>query len=54
MTIDIKIRVLEHLAYRYWEKDKTKNSTENWKKAEKLLNYIEKRKTLIERLINGI
>ena len=51
MTIDIKKRVLDHLAYRYWKKDKTRSKIENWKKAEKLLNYIEKRKALIERLI---
>lgn len=49
--IDIKQRTLEKLAYRYWTKNKLRNNEENWKLAEKFLKYIEKRKSLIEKLI---
>jgi len=52
MTKDNKLRVLEHLAFRYWKRNKRRSAKTNWKKAEKLLAYIEKRKSLIERIIN--
>jgi len=50
--IGLKQRVLEKLSYRYWLKNKKRNSIENWKLAEKLLNYIDKRKSLIKKLVD--
>jgi hypothetical protein len=49
----LRQRSLEKLAYRYYLKNPNRSSEENWKKAEKILNYIDKRKSLIERLLNG-
>ena len=49
--INRKQRILEKLSFRYWCKNKTRSSEKNWKLAEKLLNYIDKRKTLIMRII---
>ena len=49
--IDKSKRVLEKLAYRYWIKNKNRTSEENWKKAEKILRYIEKRKSLMKRIL---
>ena len=51
--IGLKQRTLEKLAYRYYLKDKNRSSEENWNKAIKLLKYIDKRKSLIRRLIDG-
>ena len=46
-----KNRIISKLAYRYWLKNKTRNEEQNWNKALRLFNYMEKRKTLIERII---
>lgn len=43
-------RALEKLSFRYYLKDNSRSSKENWKKAVKLLNYIEKRKLMIRRM----
>ena len=52
MIREPKKRILEKLAYRYWVKNKKRSSEENWEKAEKLLLlYIEKRKSLIKRIL---
>ena len=51
MIKDLKQRVLEKLAFRYWIKNPKRNTDTNWKLAEKFLNFIEKRKSLIERLL---
>lgn len=51
MIKGLRQRTLEKLAYRYWLKNKSRSAEENWKKAEQFLIYIEKRKTLIVRLI---
>jgi len=51
MIIDNKKRILEKLAFKYWKRNKHNSSNYNWIKAEKLLAYIEKRKTLVERLL---
>jgi len=50
--IGLKQRVLEKLSYRYWLKNKARNGEENWKLAEKLLKYIEKRKSLIKKMVD--
>lgn len=44
MIIDLRLRTLEKLAYRYHTKNKKRTMEENWKLAEKFLNYIDKRK----------
>jgi membrane-bound lytic murein transglycosylase B len=36
-------RCLEQLAYRYYLKDKRRSAEQNWNKAEKLLQWVEKR-----------
>jgi len=51
MVIKPRQRVLENLAYRYWVKDKTRSSKENWRLAEKLLAYIDKRISLVKIMI---
>ena len=51
MVINIKDRILPILAYRYWTKNKSRSSEENWKLAEKLFGYMEKRKSLIQRIM---
>lgn len=43
MVIDIKKRVLENLAYRYWTKNPKRTDKENWALAEKFLQKLEKR-----------
>jgi len=43
MVIGLRQRTLEKLSYRYWLKDNSRSSEENWKKAEELLNRLEKR-----------
>jgi hypothetical protein len=43
MVIDSRQRALEKLAYRYWIKNKNRTAHENWKLAEKLLDYIDKK-----------
>jgi len=49
--LGFKQRILEKLAYRYYLKNKYRNAEENWKLAEKLFAYLEKRKSLIRRLL---
>jgi hypothetical protein len=44
MVIGSKERALEKLAYRYYLKNKSRNSEENWKLACVLLTKLEKRK----------
>lgn len=44
-------RCLEILAYKYWLKNKSRSSEENWKRACKLMDYIDKRKSLIIKLL---
>jgi hypothetical protein len=46
-----KRRILEKLAFRYWRKNNKRSAKQNWLKAVKLLKYIDKRKTLLERLL---
>jgi len=46
-------RALEKISYRYWLKDKNRSAENNWRLAEKLLNYIDKRIILVERILNG-
>lgn len=41
--IGSKDRVLEKLAYRYWEKDKSRFSVENYRLAIEFLKKLEKR-----------
>lgn len=41
--INLKDRVLEKLAYWYWEKDTNRSSDENYKLAIELLKKLEKR-----------
>ena len=43
MIKGLRRRILNKLAYRYWMKDKTQSSEENWKLAIKLLSWLEKR-----------
>lgn len=43
MVIGKKQRALEILSYRYWLKNKTRSSEENWKLAEKFLEKLKKR-----------
>lgn len=43
MVNGLKQRTLEKLAYREWEKDKTKSSAECWIIAEGLLKKLDKR-----------
>jgi len=51
MMKEIHQRILEQLAFRYWCKNKNRSSEENWKLAKKLLSYIDKRKSLIIKLM---
>lgn len=48
---ELRKRIHEKLAYRYWVKNKNLMAEECWQKAEKLLNYIDKRKMLMARLL---
>jgi hypothetical protein len=45
-----KQRCLEQIAYRHWERFH-KESEENWKYALKVLNYIDKRISLVRKLL---
>lgn len=47
----IRQRVLEQLAFRYWLKNKKRSPKQNWAKAEKLLFYIDKRKSLMIKIM---
>ena len=42
--IDIRLRTLEKIAYHYHLKNKKRSAKQNWKLAEKLFKYIDKRK----------
>ena len=44
-------RILTKLAYRYWKRDKSLMAEVCWQKAEKLLLYIGKRKSLMKRMM---
>jgi len=39
----MRLRALEHLAYRYWTKDKNRSGKDNWLLAEMFLRKLEKR-----------
>ena len=41
--LGLKQRALEKLSFRYWLKDKSRSSEENWKLSVKLLDKLEKR-----------
>lgn len=52
MTIrDLRQRCLEKIAYRQWLKHPEKSSEENWKFAQKVMVYIDKRITLLKKLM---
>jgi len=51
MILELRKRTLDKIAYRYHLKDKHRNHKENWKLAEKLLDYIDKRRSLMEKII---
>jgi len=52
MTIrDLRQRCLEKLAYKEWLKDKSRSSEENWKIAQRIMDYIDKRITLLKKLM---
>lgn len=46
MIRGLRQRTLEKLAYRFWTKDKTRSSEENWKLAVKELEKIERIKKI--------
>ncbi len=43
MVIDARLRVLEKLSYRYYLKDNSRSSEENWERALQFLKKLEKR-----------
>jgi len=47
MVIDNRQRCLEKIAYRNWLKNKDRSSEENWNRAIKIMNYIDKRRKLM-------
>lgn len=52
MTIKgLRERCLEKIAYKKWLKNKSRSSEENWRLALKIMDYIDKRITLVKKLM---
>ena len=52
MTIKgLRERCLEKIAYKEWLKNKSRNAEENWKIAQRIMDYIDKRITLVKKLM---
>lgn len=52
MTIKgLRERCLEKIAYKEWLKNKSRSAEENWKLAQKIMNYIDKRINLLKKLM---
>lgn len=48
---DLKQRCTEKIAYQEWLKNKSRSAEENWKLAQKIMNYIDKRINLLKKLM---
>lgn len=52
MTIKgLKQRCLEKIAYKEWLKNKSRSAEENWKTAQRIMEYIDKRIILLKKLM---
>ena len=52
MTIKgLRERCLEKIAYKEWLKNKSRNAEENWKIAQRIMDYIDKRINLLKKLM---